>query len=426
MVRDVATAVLALCALPAVAGAQTTPRVSVGGDVSVAGLVMPHQPADGRTMELRSRARVEVTADPSPWLRLKFDGMVEGLVADRDRRVDDAVTRVRDAWVEVRGERVEVRAGYGRLIWGRLDEIMPSDVLNPLDTARYFLDGRAEARLPVAFLRGRVFLPRETSLEGVLSLPGRRGRFDELDEPSSPFNLLRDLVLPAAAAGSLDRREPEAAWDTLQVGGRLSTTFRRVDASVSAYRGYESFGVLSFEPAALLSPGPLVVGRLVERYSRFTMVAADAETVAGPWALRAEAAYFPSRDVTTDGVARQGRALDAGVGLDRSAGSYRVFTSVVWHRDWTTAGPSRVNHDLSLIGSLERRFRRDRYLVRVFGVVNPVDESAFVRGLAAWSVRDNVSVEVSGGVFGGTATGDDTLSRFRDRDFAFLRLRWYF
>jgi len=386
-------------------------KVDVGGDVSVLGMTMPNQPEGGSTQELRSRARLDVTADPTSWLRLKFDGSVDGLVADRSGRVNDVSVRARDAWVEVRGSKADLRVGYGRLVWGRLDEIMPSDVLNPIESSRYFLEGRAEARLPVAFARSRVFFTDDTSLEAIVSLPGRRGRFDELDEATSPFNLLRDLVLPAGLIDNIDRREPKAEWRNLQGGGRVSTTLGRVDASVSAYRGFESFGTVSLEPSVV----PLVVGTLVERYARFTMVAADAEAIVGPWAIRAETAYFPDR-----------AAVDAGVGVDRSAGDYRVFTSVMWHRDWTTEGPSVVNHDLSLISSIERRFARDRYMVRVFGVSNPVDASGFVRGVAAWTVRDNVALEVSGGVFFGEADSTDTLSRFRDRDFAFARVRWFF
>ena len=403
----IGTLALVISGMPGVAAAQDPPKkVTIGGEVSIIGLTMPNQPTGSSTQEFRSRARLEITADPSTWLRLKFDGTVDGLVADRGGRVEDVITRARDAWVEARGSRGDVRVGYGRLVWGRLDEVMPSDVINPIETSRYFLEGRSEARLPVAFARGRVFLTEDTTVEGVVTLPGRRGRFDELDEPTSPFNLVRDLVLPAAATGKIRRIEPKASWDNLQVGGRLSSTVGRVDASVSAYRGFEPFAALAFEPQVGLDP--------VERYSTFTMLATDAEAVVGPWAIRAEAALFVDR------------AFDVGVGVDRSAGDYRIFTSVVWHRDWTTEGPVQVNHDLSLIGSIERRFARDRYLVRLFGVANPVDESGFVRGVVAWSVRDNVALEGSAGLFLGSETSSDTLSRFRDRDFAFARLRWYF
>src|SRR5690606_2095194 len=259
--------------LPAVAAAaqQSGRPLDVRGEVSVLALTMPNQPEGGGTHELRSRARIDVTADPSSWLRLKFEGTVDAVVADRGGRVDDAVARVGEGWLEVRGARGDVRLGYGRLVWGRLDEIQPSDVLNPLETSTYFLEGRTEARLPISFVRGRVFLTDDTSIETIVSLPGRRGRFDALDEKSSPFNLLNALALPAVSVDNLDRREPEASWRSLQVGGRVSTTVGRVDASVSAYRGYEPFGTLSLEP--LVTPGipePLVVGRLVERYSRFT------------------------------------------------------------------------------------------------------------------------------------------------------------
>jgi len=411
---------LALLIPAGVAAQDPAQKVDIGGEVSVIGLTMPNQPAGSATHEFRSRARLEITADPSTWLRLKFDGTVDGLVADRGGRVEDVIARAREAWVEARGSRGDLRVGYGRLVWGRLDEIMPSDVINPIETSRYFLEGRSDARLPVAFARGRVFVTEDTTVEGVVTLPGRRGRFDELDEPTSPFNLVRDLVLPAAATGKIRRIEPKATWDNLQVGGRLSSTLGRVDASVSAYRGFEPFGVLTLEPQLGLDPDilaigtTLVVGELVERYSTFTMLATDAEAVVGPWAIRAEAALFVDQ------------AFDLGVGVDRSAGDYRIFTSLVWHRDWTTEGPALVNHDLSLIGSIERRFARDRYLVRVFGVANPVDESGFVRSVGAWSVRDNVALEGSVGLFLGSETSSDTLSRFRDRDFAFVRLRWYF
>lgn len=395
-----------------VAQAAPPPPPVVHGAISTLVAVYPNQED---TRELRTRASLDMTADPKSWLRLRFDGLAEGLVAERSGRVTSAIAAVRDAWAELRLKDVEVRAGYGRLVWGRLDEVMPSDVINPIDTARFFLDGRADARLPVAFVRTRVFLPSETSVEAVAALPGRRGRFDSLDEPTSPFNLLNDLALPAQvqAGERLRREEPAASWRNLQSGLRVSTTAGRVDMSVSAWRGFESFGIVSFEN-----------GTLVERYPRFAMIAGDAEMVLGGWAIRGEVAGFIDKTLSGPIGPAKGKAIDAGVGFDRAAGDYHVFGSVVWHREWFTAVSSASKEHVNVIASVDRRFSQEKYLVRVFGVLNPDDRSGFVRGLASWSLRDNVMLEASGGAFLGEGT--DTIGRFTDRDFAFLRVRYHF
>ncbi|HUR19306.1 MAG TPA: hypothetical protein VMZ90_00770 [Vicinamibacterales bacterium] len=429
-------------------------KVVIHGAISTLVATYPNQQD---TRELRARALVDVTADPKSWLRLRFEGLAEGLVADRggppalqlsSGQTGSVIAAVRDAWAELRLNDVEVRAGYGRLVWGRLDEVMPSDVINPIDTARFFLDGRTDARLPVAFVRSRVFLSSESSIEAVVSLPGRRGRFDSLDETTSPFNLLRDLdsrgtgvdlwktprtqdigvpgVFHKSTPVPVVREEPRASWRNLQGGLRVSTTAARVDMSVSAWRGFEGFGIVSFEPVAFAGgpgPIPLIVGTLVERYPRFTMIAGDAEMVRGGWAIRGEVAGFIDKTLNGPTGPAKGKAVDAGLGVDRAAGAYHLFGSIVWHREWVTSSSGSIEH-LNVIASVDRRFSRERYLARVFGVFNPDDRSGFVRGLASWTVRDNVLLEASGGAFLGEGT--DTIGRFTDRDFLFLRVRYSF
>jgi hypothetical protein len=397
----------------------------IRGEVSALAVTYPKQED---TRELRTRALLDMTASPKPWLRLRLEGTAEVLLADRRGSVDDAIAAVRDAWAEVRLNDLEIRAGYGRLVWGRLDEVMPSDVINPIDTATFFLEGRAAARLPVAFVRSRVFFPGDTSIEAVVALPGRRGRFDRLDEETSPFNLTRDLVLPAGVPGSrIERQSIPAAWGNLQGGVRVSTTARRIDMSVSAWRGFEGFGLLRFVPVMFPAgpgPTPTVVGKLVESYPRFTMIAADAETVRGGWAIRGEVAGFVDKSLDGPSGPVKGKAIDAGVGVDRSAGDYHLFGSLVWHREWSSASSSYTREHLNVIASVDRRFSRERYLVRVFGVANPEDRSGFVRGLASWSVRDNLMLEGSGGAFIGQGT--DTIGKFADRDFVSVRIRYQF
>jgi hypothetical protein len=357
--------------------------------------------------ELRARVFAEETIDAGSRLRLIASGFVEGLVADRKRStITDGVAEAHELTATVRTKRFDLAAGLGRVVWGRLDELQPTDVVNPIDVSRFFFEGRAEARLAVPLVRGTLYAGERVSIEGVYVPFFRRGRFDRLAEASSPFALTPDVPL-------LDR-SPARIGGNAQGGARASFTTGRVDWSVSAYRGFRPFGIYAAGPAG------------VERvYPRFTMAGADFETVAGAWVVRGELAAF-TRDAfqaPAAAVLLTGRSFDAGGGVDRKAGQYRVSGQVLVHRE-EYEGESAGRTDVSLIVSADRSFARQQYEGRLFGVYNPASGAAFVRGVARAALRDNVALEGSLGWFG--RAGVDTIGRFSDSDFAYLRLKYFF
>ncbi len=406
--------------------APASPAVTIDGYVGLLADVLPRRDAG----EFRPSVLFDISGEVGV-VKLQAEAAVEGLVARRGETVTHAAVRARDIWAEVAAGRVEVRAGYGRVIWGRLDEIQPSDVINPIDAARFLLDGRSEARLPVGFVRTRVFAGESLTFEGVVVPFFRRGWFDQRDEPTSPFNLFKDAVLPAGvtlAHADVRQENPAATWQNVSGGGRVSATIGRVDVAGGIYRGFDAFGPVTFEITGppVFTPVPAVVGELVEWHPRFTMVSGDFETVRGDWAMRGEVAMFPER--TFAGVGRtglvEGRSVDAGAGIDRRAGDYRLYGSAILHREWSEEDRAIDRTDVSLVGSIERTFRRDSWLARVFGVMNPNDRSGFLRGLLLWKPRDNVTWEFSAATFLGT--GDDSIGRFKGRDFLFARLKYHF
>jgi hypothetical protein len=89
-------------------------------------------------------------------------------------------------------------------------------------------------------VRGRLFVTDEAVVEGVYVPAFRRRRFDRLDEPTSPFNLVAELE-----SVPIDDREPPVAFRNAQGGARVSATAGRVDWSVSAFRGFEPFGLFT-------------------------------------------------------------------------------------------------------------------------------------------------------------------------------------
>jgi hypothetical protein len=200
-VRTVAAAIITfLTSVPAFA--------QIDGHVSVIVDALPdvdEAPGTQSVVEARVRLFAERHDELGPHLRLNIAGYVDGLLADRGAITGnpaeaglnpakaglygDAIVRPADVYIDIVARHFDLRAGAARLVWGRLDEFQPTDVVNPIDLSRFLMEGRSEARLPVGLVRARLFLPRSTTLEAVLVPHFRRSVFDQLDEPTSPFNL---------------------------------------------------------------------------------------------------------------------------------------------------------------------------------------------------------------------------------------------
>jgi hypothetical protein len=424
----------ALLSVIALTGTASPVVAQLHGNVSVTFDVLPDlSDARGRqsASELRTRLFAERRDQVGEHVRLTLSGYVDGLLADRgslgaSMPSTDAVARPSDLFAELTYSHVDLRLGFSRVVWGRLDEFQPTDVVNPLDLTRFLLDGRTEARLSVPLVGARVFLPHETAIDAIAVPAFVPARFDQLEERTSPFN----VGVPASVV--VRREEPATTLGNLQGGVRVTSTVRRLDWGVSAYRGFRSFPILA---GPLGGDADATQGAgYVETFPRFTMLGGDFETVHGEWGIRGEAAAFVDDTLQVvsveDGaprvLARNGHSLDAGVGVDRRAGDYRIAGDVLWsYRSVARSNDS----DVTLVASAERRFAADTRAIRVLGVYDP-GNAVFVRTIVVFSLRDDVSIEGSGGLFtgslsmiGGGVEDGDTLARFARRDFLYARLR---
>ena len=380
--------------------------------------------ATAAVMELRTRLFIERKQDVGSHFRVNLSGYVDGLIGDRKASggsgaSSEAIIRPNDLYAEFFSTHFDLRVGASRIVWGRLDEFQPTDVVNPIDLTRFLLEGRGEARLPVGLVRGRVFLPGSSTLEGIIVPVFRAGRFDQLEERTSPFNLAANAVVVCPGVGlgpcrllTRDRQEPEAALRNMQGGARFTSTAGRVDWAVSAFRGFRTFPSYSIVGRALSGPPTT----LIESFPRFTMIGGDFESVRGPWGVRGEAAAFVE-DAGREGPRRMDR-VESGIGVDRRAGDYRVAAHVLLTHQ-------RIDgSDVTLVAAADRSFARETRKVRLFAVYDPTDGTTFLRGIASVSLRDDVWIEGSAGVF--TGSSFDTLGRLTRRDFVYTRLKVFF
>ena len=309
-------------------------------------------------------------------------GFAEGLLSRRvvadgadaaATRSTTAIVRVHDANVELVGERVDVLAGYARVVVGRLDEIQPTDVVNPLDVSRFFFEGRSEARLPVLLVRGRCAPVRRASPSrastcrtsaaaastarraDVAVQPSRRWRSDPvaclaIGCPTRPFRCRSRAGVHARRT----RRAARAYRD--QRAGRLERV------GVSRLRGVRAVSRSRARRRRRRPPALLL------EYPRFTMIGADFETVRGKWGMRGEAAAIRRRQLSVAGAAGRDRPLVRCRRRRRSArrrlhdqrhgaGPFRVVRCAAVRRRSRSDGRT----DVSFVVSADRTFARERY-----------------------------------------------------------------
>jgi hypothetical protein len=398
---------------------------TLSGQVTVLTSTFPDRP---RTPELRSRVFAKESVIAGPHVRFDVGGFAEGLLAGGTGAEHAGVAEFDEASVQLTLSRLDVLAGFTRAVWGRLDEIQPGDVVNPLDLSKFFYESREAARMPVGLVRARVHLAESANIE-LVAVPGfRQGRFDRLDEPSSPFN-------PTTVPLRVTVERPSGdVWDRMQGGGRLAASTGRVDWAVGAYRGFRPLQVYQLSYALSGIPAAPVVAIVVSgKYPRYTMVSGDFETALSRWTIRGEAVVSDDRAIQARGtpVIASGRTVQAGFGADRTIAGYRVLAELVAHHamidapslatDPLTAAPPRFDRrSLTAVGILERQFARETRLIRGFGIYDAVNKNGIARAVGAISPRENWWVEGTAVWFSGRRAG--FLGPFVDDDFLSVRL----
>lgn len=418
-------ALLALCLLLAVPPAVAQSHLS--GHVSTMVDAVPHR---ARSPELRSRVFAREQIDLGQHVRFDVAGFLEGLVAAGDGTTRDAVAEVDEASIQLRFSRLDLRAGFSRAVWGRLDELQPSDVVNPLDLSKFFFESREAARMPVALVRARVPLNESTTVELIAVPRFRAGRFDRLDELTSPFNV---SSLPFAI---VTERPSGSVWREVQGGGRLSSSIGRVDWSAGAYRGFRPLPVYSLSNAVAGLSAPVVGVQITAAYPRFTMISGDFETAFSRWTLRGEAVVSREDAIQArrSPVTAAGRTIQAGIGADRSLRGYRILGEAIWS-DAAVETPSPIDpftnlppvfdrQSLASVGIVEKTFARGTRLVRGFGIYDSLNRNGIARAVAAMSLREGLWIEGTAAWLSGQRRG--FFGNFIDDDFVSLRLIKHF
>jgi len=215
-----------------------------------------------------------------------------------------------EAYVDLYSSFVDLRIGIQKFAWGRLDEINPTDNLNPEDFRHGITADEIDRKIGVPALRANTYSDIvNVELAWIpwfvpyrLPTPEERWFPGVLQPPSSIDTGTSAGAIPVAARYK-DVDVPEFSLDDSQAGIRLSKYVGGWDLSVSYFRGYDTVpltDVVSDLTVDLIDPLSLSYDLALDltyqpALHRIQVFGFDFATTVSSFTIRGEFAYFKGR-----------------------------------------------------------------------------------------------------------------------------------
>jgi len=367
---------------------------------------------DPDTPRERPSGRLDLRIDAEHGERLHFFGAIragyDGKIGDAERGnpllVLDEVYQDKDVFVELDEayldlylETFELRVGKQKISWGQLDDLQPSDHLNPEDLTEFFFRPELERKIGIPAVRltgyrgpwiaDLVWAPVYTAYR----LPNRDDRWfppllqvpDRVDTPlgSVPVRTrYPDVDPPPYTLASSD----VGLRVTRFLGGAelAGTVFHGWDKSP----GFHALGTATVTPTGNpeMPAAPSVDFRIMPSLHRITVVGADVAVPVWLLALRAEAAWIHGRFfplLIRDQVGHDPRLVEAvAESIARVARSGRAETigiplpATELERESLQLG---VGVDYFVSEAVSRRLVGDAWLARAFVLLQLIETVIF-------------------------------------------------
>ena len=325
------------------------------------------------------------------------------------------IAEIRDAYVDIRFDRGLLRVGKQQIVWGELDGIKVLDVLNPASFERFILDDFDESRislwsawldLSLADWRVELALIPDATVHDVPRSPGWFAPTAPRYRFGAPASTTELAIKPR---GAIERAGTVAARVSRFIGGW--------DVQFVASTG------LDFEPLAEVE---IVSGaaQLATYHRRRTVLGFALAGGVGPFVLRTEVAYSPSRhfsnrlqNTVSNSIAEiesdQWRGALA-VEMNAPAGVFVNAQLLVDHVSNASAGLVRPETDRIVTVAARRSFNYETVVAELRAYRSLTDDDQLLRAKVSWSLGDRTTLSLAAEHFNGTSRG--AFGQFEGRD----------
>ncbi|MDR2630603.1 MAG: hypothetical protein LBC60_06750 [Spirochaetaceae bacterium] len=314
----------------------------------------------------------------------------------------------------------EIEGGLRKLTWGKADSFGPLDVINPLDyTEITDVSDTLNMKIARPLVHGTIRTGQFSKLEAV---------FVPVFKPHSMASGGRWASVKMTALPIPPVYPDTSTLDYAQGGFRFTTTLGSSDLGVQYY-----FGRFP-QPAFKVNITPGGSAAVEARYNPYHQIGVDYAGIIAGFNLRAEFAAHITSDLNGDDGAVYNPYLAWSIGFDRdlvwninlnlqATESIRLLYGKISHNPLLDTEADTDMTATQLTAILSKKFLRDELELRLATLWEIEARDFFIMPGIIWT-KDAVSVEFSGGIFGGDREG--TFGQYRKNTFLKAGLTYSF
>ena len=202
----------------------------------------------------------------------QLEARIDGYSQDGNPSWNDVDLDYGDNWIRYRGENSRITVGTQTIIWGRIDEIPPSDRLSTIDGNRLNMDDLQDRRRSRPTLRAE-FFGEDSKLDMIYMPTFREAELADVKSIWYPIDRARNKVLgievPTAMALTMGNAAiiNDAPNKDNAVGLRFSSNYEGLEYALTAQHGRQTLPYFSYS----VIPAPTFTAQ----YPRITAVGGD-------------------------------------------------------------------------------------------------------------------------------------------------------
>ncbi|GHU35272.1 hypothetical protein FACS1894172_16830 [Spirochaetia bacterium] len=403
-------------------GSGRGPAVSLGGEVeaSVSGFATDFRDgADHTRLGNIFSGRLTFTAEGSRAAAVINLKLAPGLIYYGER----SPVYLDEAYISAWFGRLDIEGGLRKLTWGKADSMGPLDVINPLDYSDLSdLSDLMNLKIARPLIHASLHFGRFSKLEGVFVPNFEPVRFAE----SGRWAPAQFASLSQLPPGSIIRPDT-TSLNYAQGGLRFTTTIGgAADIGLQYY-----YGRLTTPAVTMTAAMPPMV---TFAYNPYHQIGVDWAMVLAGFNLRAEAAANITGDLKGSDGTVYNPSLAWSLGFDRDLvwginlnlqcnETIRLFDSEVGGNAQTDIEARTDVTATRITASLSKKFLRDEVEIKASAIWEIESGAALVMPAVTWT-KDDVTVELSGGIFVGDTGG--LFGQFHDNSFVKVGLNYTF